>query len=1060
MSDVTPETKRGIIAYFANNSVAANLLMVILIIMGLLTYATIQRQMFATTEINYITVRAVYPGADPQEMEESVMIKMEESLQDVTGIEKVVTRVRRGSGSLSLEVDVGEDLSDVLDQVKLRIDSIATFPNGMEPPVIYKQEFQQTVIELVLTGPDDPLLLKEYGKQVEDELLQLGNVTLVNFDSMPDNEIAIEVAPETLRKFNLTLQDITNVIRNYSTNQSAGTIDTQSGTIAIRSEQQAYTGAEFYHIPVVTGNNGEQVFLGDIANIKDGFAERIHYMRYNGKEAAIINILATKDQSMPIVSDSVRKYMDVKKESLPPGYEMDILVDMTYYLNGRLDMMLRNLAQGAVLVFVMLAVFLRFKLALWVMVGLPVTFLGAIWLMPLLGVTINITSLFAFIMVLGIVVDDAIVIGESASTEIERRGHSVDNVIVGAQRVAVPATFGVLTTIAVFTPFMFSEGIDSGGFISIAGVVILCLLFSLVESKLILPSHLAASSFRAVPETSWRYKFNQRFNAFVDNKYEPILRRGVEYRYLTFACFISLLIITATMLNTGIVRFIPMPSIPHDFPSISLEMNENVSEQQTLKAIKQLEQMISEVDQDIAAETGSPMVRDVMAYARSDNAGRIVAPLIDEEQRPIDTFELARRWREAMPPIPGLKKITIQDEVIEAGDDGELSYRIYGKDLDELNAAGRLLMQRLSQVEGLFDIGSSIDASNKEIQIELKPVAYQLGLTPAGVASQVGFSFYGSEAQRVLRDGDEIKVMVRYPRYTREQLASLKQARVTTPDGSEVMLGDVAELYEQPGLGFIRRDEGFRTVRVYASIDEKVVTPGEVVDTVKSDIMPDIMKVYPTVKSELGGQVQEQQEQQLEMLKFAFGGLLAVYFLLAIPLKSYAQPLIIMSVIPFGLTGAVWGHFMLGYDISMMSMFGIIAAAGVVVNDSLVLTDFVNQQRAKGVSVVESVVAAGKARFRAILLTSLTTFFGLVPIMFETSLQAMFVIPMAISLAFAVAFATLITLLLVPCLYLVLSDIGAAGRAVSAKLGLKRGKSAGLTENPNAAAAQQVSSVK
>ncbi len=1017
------DTNKGPIAYFANNPVAANLLMFIIIVMGLMTYATMQRQMFATTEINYITIQAVYPGAGPQEMEESVMIKMEESLQDVTGIDKMVTRVRRGSGSVTLEINVGEELSDVLDQVKLRVDSIATFPNGMEPPIIYKQEFNQPVIELVLTGPDDPVALKAFGKEVEDDLLQLDHVTLVNFDSMPENEISIEVAPETLRKYGLSLNDITTTIRSYSRNQSAGTIETNSGVIAIRSEQQAYTGKEFHTIPVVTGSNGEQVLLGDIATIKDGFEERIHYMRLNGKEAAILNILATKDQSMPTVSDSVRKYIDVKRETLPANYKMEILVDMTYYLNGRLDMMLRNLTQGAILVFVMLALFLRFKLALWVMVGLPLTFLGAIWLMPLLGISINITSLFAFIMVLGIVVDDAIVIGESASTEIEKRGHSIENVIRGAKRVALPATFGVLTTIAVFVPFLFTKGVEAGGFISIAGVVILCLLFSLVESKLILPAHLAGTKFRDIPENSWRFKFNKRFQNFIEHTYQPALEKCVKYRYITFSSFVAILIITASMMSAGIVRFIPMPSIPHDFPSISLEMNENVSEQHTLYAIQQLEQMIKDVEKETIAETGSPLVAHTMAYASSATAGRIIVPLVNEEERPFDSFELARRWRESFPIIPGLKKITIQDEVIEAGAEGELSYRIYGKDLDELNAAGRMLMQKLNQVDGLFDVGSSIDIANKEIQLELKPVAHQLGFTPEDVARQVGLSFYGGEVQRVLREGDEIKVMVRYPRYTREQLSSLKQTRVTTPAGEEVMLGDIAELFEKPGLSYIRRDEGFRTVRVYASIDEVVITPGDAVEKVKEEIMPDIMKVYPSVKSELGGQVQEQQEQQMEMMIFGVAGLLAVYFLLAIPLKSYAQPFIIMSVIPFGLTGAVWGHFFFGYDLSMMSMFGIIAAAGVVVNDSLVLTDFVNQQRAEGYKIVDAVINAGKARFRAILLTSLTTFFGLVPIMFETSLQARFVIPMAISLAFAVAFATLITLLLVPCLYMVLDDL-------------------------------------
>ena len=1016
-------TDRGLIAYFARNPVAANLMMVIIIVMGIMSYFSTQRQMFATTEINRITIRAVYPGAAPQEMEESVMVKMEESLQDVTGIDKMVTSISRGSGSISIEVDVGEELSDVLDQVKLRIDSIATFPADMEPPIIYKREFTQPVLEVVITGPDDPLALKDFGKEVEDELLQLSNVTLVDFDSMPENEIAIEIAPETLRKYGLTLQQVTNTIRNYSSNRSAGTIETQSGVIAIRSEKQAYTGEDFYSIPVVTGSAGEQVMLGDIAVIKDGFEERVHYMRYNGREATIIGIQATADQSMPRVSDSVRAYLKEKRKTLPAHYQMDVLVDMTYYLNGRLDMMLSNLAQGAVLVFLMLALFLRLKLALWVMVGLPLTFLGAIWLMPIFGITVNITSLFAFIMVLGIVVDDAIVIGESASTEIEKRGHSVDNVIRGARRVAVPATFGVLTTIAVFAPFLFSKGVESGGFISIAGVVTLCLVFSLIESKLILPSHLAESRFKPVSPDSWRHRFNQRFHHFVDTKYVPLVSWCAKYRYFTFTTFLAVLFITFSLMGAGIVRFVPMPSIPHDFPSITLEMNENVSEQTTLDAIKQLEDMINQVEKDSIQEVGEPLVANVMAYATGTTGGRIVVPLVDEEDRPYDSFELARRWREAFPTIVGMKKITIQDEVIEAGEDGELSYRIYGKDLDELNEAGRLLMYKLGQVEGLFDIGSSIDIANKEIQMELKPVAYQLGLTPDFVARSVGLSFYGSEVQRVLRNGDEIKVMVRYPRDTREQIASLKQTRLFTPNGSEVMLGDVADLYEKPGLSYIRRNEGYRSVRVYASIDEAVITPGEVVKQVKQTIMPEIIKAHPSVKSKLGGQAKEQQEQQEEMLFFAVAGLLAVYFLLAIPLRSYTQPFIIMSVIPFGLTGAVWGHFFFGYDLSMMSIFGIIAAAGVVVNDSLVLTDFVNQQRKEGLATFEAVVASGKARFRAILLTSLTTFFGLVPIMFETSLQARFVIPMAISLSFAVAFATLITLVLVPCLYMILDDM-------------------------------------
>lgn len=1019
----TPEPRpTGIIAWFANNPVAANLLMVFIIVLGLIGYATAQRQMFPQMEINYVHVNTVFRGAAPQEIEEGILIKIEESLQDVEGIKRVRSVAWRGGGQVSVELEEGEDISRRLDQIKLNVDAIATFPVGMEPLTIYQVEFRQQAVELVLTGSDDAIELKEMGRDIERELLQLDNINFVSFDSMPGWEIAVEVEPATLRRYGITLADVANSIREYSDNLSAGNVRTESGMIAIRSEQRAYRGADFAAIPVIVGEQGEMVRLGDLATIHDGFEERINYMRFNDQNATFMAVNASSTQSLPIVAKAVRDYVDWKNTDLPPGFELDVLVDMTYYLNGRLTMMLTNMLQGGVLVFLMLMLFLRLRVAFWVMLGLPVAFLGAFWLMPFVGISINIISLFAFIMVLGIVVDDAIVTGESAYAETEEHGHSIDNIVRGAQRVAVPATFGVLTTIAVFAPFLMTKGMEASFFVPLAGIVILCLIFSLIESKLILPAHLAHTKLKPLKETDIRARFNRRVQHFINVTYQRFLRRCIERRYLTFAFFMALFIVSISLITSGHVRNIGQPKVSHDYPSIAYEMSQGASEEQNLAALRALENMVYEVEAESEAELGQPMMVDMLAMLNSQTRGRLVMTLVDEDDRPYNSFELSRRWREAMPDIPGMREINIYDSVMSGGGDGDLGYRLFGRDLDELNAAGNWLAAELRRIPGFTDISSTIDSSAREFNIELKPLGHQLGLTPADVVAQVGHGFYGSEAQRMIREGDEVRVMVRYPRETREQVGELDYTRIRLANGEYVMLGDVATLQEVPGIARVNRESGFRTVRVFGSVDQAVATTSEIANVVRETIMPELRENFPGVVTELGGDFAEQQKQMTEMVMFFVAGLLAVFILLAIPLKSYAQPLIVMFVIPFGMIGAIWGHFVLGYDLSMMSFFGIIAAAGVVINDSLVLTSYVNYARDKGMSMYEAVVSAGCKRFRAIILTSLTTFFGLLPIMFETSLQAQFVIPMAVSLAFAVLFATVITLVLVPCLYLVLED--------------------------------------
>ncbi|WP_413400974.1 efflux RND transporter permease subunit [Pseudoalteromonas sp. KJ71-7] len=1022
-----PNTSKqtGLIAYFANNSVAANLMMFFIIVMGLISYFTIQRQMFPNIEVNYITVNANYPGASPQEIEESILIKVEESLKDITEIKKGVYRAFRNGGSATLEINTDAELTDVLDKVKLRVDGIATFPAGMEPVTISQIEFRQDVIGMTLVA-DLPLNeLKPIANQVEDELLQLSNVSLVVND-VPLDEIAIEIEPDTLRQYNLTLSDVANAVRRYSANFSAGQLKTDAGVISVRVENQFYSGEEFRQIPVKIGANGAKVLLQDIAIIKDQFVEGERYFKFNGENAVYLSVKATEDQNIIPVADSVKAYIDQKNKELPLGVRIEPLMDFTYYLNARLDMMKANLLQGAILVALMLSLFLRFKLALWVMIGLPVCFLGAMMLMPLFGITINIVSLFAFIMVLGIVVDDAIVIGESAYTEIEKKGGGVVNVVNGAKRVATPATFGVLTTIAVFAPFTLSSGPESSFFIGISVVVILCLIFSLIESKLILPAHIAHTHFSPINPDGWRARFNKRFFGFVNGPYRQFIVTCINWRWTVLFSFIALLVFTFALISSNQVRMIPSPKVPHDFPQINLEMNDNVSDVQTINAIRQIEAMVLEIDKQTAREEGQKMIRDVLVFNQGRTEAQLLTPLVDEDLRPYNAFELSRRWREAMPNIAGVKSLTIQDDVNGGGGgSGEFGYLLYGSDIDTLNEAGRRFIGLLQQQEGLFDISSTIDPASKEVQMSLKPVAFDLGLDLASIANQVGASFYGGEAQRVIRRGEEVRVMVRYPKLTREAFSSLKHAVITTPQGREVLLGDVVELTETPGISYIRREGGYRTVYVYGNIDEEVIEPGEVVKQVKENLLPQLLDEYPSVKSELGGAIEEQQAQANEQLLFFAGGMILVYILLAVPLKSYSQPLIVMSVIPFSLTGAIWGHFWFGLDISLMSGFGLIAAAGVVINDSLVMTDFINQARRAGISIKDSVIEAGCARFRPILLTSITTFAGVLPIMFETSLQAKFVIPMAVALGFAVMFATLITLILVPCLYIILTDIGA-----------------------------------
>jgi multidrug efflux pump subunit AcrB len=1031
------DTRHGVIAWFARNSVAANLLMISIVLIGLFTAFTIRKQMFPQIEINWINIDIAYPGAAPQEVEEAITVKLEEALTSIQGLKRIITRSNRGNAHADIEVMEEYDAQDVLDEVKSAVDSISSFPDGMERPQVRRAKYRQEVMYVSLSGNLSAFDLKRFGEQIHDELRALPEISIVDYYSGANYEIAIEVSKDKLYEYGFSFGEIADAVRAWSTNRSAGQIRARDGYISVRVEEQAYIGAEFERLPLRTEADGTTLLLGDVAEVRDGFEEGINYSKLNGMNSVTFFIGATRDQSITDVAEVVNSYIAERQKTLPAGFALEPWVDFTYYLDGRLNMMYTNMFWGGLLVFVILSLFLRMRVAIWVMAGLPVSFLGAIMLLPMswVDVTINVGSLFAFIMVLGVVVDDAIVIGESIHTEIEDKGRGIDHVIRGAKKVAMPATFGVLTTVAAFAPMALETGPMAAFANSIGFVVIFCLLFSLVESKLILPAHLAhmkpLEPNPRNPIDRIQGFVSAGLHRFIQNGYRPMLAWSLNNRYIVFALFTAAIIITAGMFAGGQIRFVGMPKIPHDFSTIRVEMNATTPEQETLNAALRLEQMVKDVEADITEEFGQPMIDSIFVSLNGRTQAEVQVKLVDPEVRPLDTFAQSARWREVMPQISGLKTLTITDSLSGGGNnDGDVSFRISGTDVTQLKSAADELKQALDQLEGVHEISDSEQQSALEAQFTLKPLAYSMGLTTAEVATQASFSLYGIEAQRIVRDSEEIRVMVRYPESERNVLDSINKLLITTPNGSRVPLVELADISLVEGVNQIYREDGQRTITVWASLDYGITQPLAVANAMRETTFPQIERMYDKVNIEESGSLKEERESLMDQLRNIVLILIPIYLLLALPLRSYVQPLMIMSVIPFGVVGAIWGHVILGMDVSSMSVFGIFAAIGVVVNDSLVMVDYVNQARSRGETLYDAVMHGGQMRFRPIILTSLTTFIGLIPIITETSLQAKIVIPMAVSLAFGVLIATVVTLVLMPCLYLILDDVGRKARKI------------------------------
>ena len=1021
-------TEKGIIAWFAKNNVAANLLMWILLIGGLFSTVIINKEIFPTFELNYLNISVAYPGAAPQEIEEGINIKIEEAIQDINGIKKVTSIASEGVGSVSIEVEDSHDPQDILDEVKLAIDAISTFPVNIEKPNIVRIKPENNVIWISVYGDQTLEDMKELAKTIRDEVTALPAVTRAQVTGVRDYEISIELSEDKLREYGLTFSQVATAVQNSSIDLPGGSIRAKDGDILLRTKGQAYTGEDFSQIVVSTRPDGSRVMLPEVANINDGFEERLEYTRFNGQPAAIIEILSVDDQNALDISAQVKSYIETKRADLPTGAKLDTWGDLTHYLKGRLNMMLSNMFYGALLVFFILALFLEIKLAFWVMVGLPVCFLGAMLVMPMepFSLSINLLTLFAFILVLGIVVDDAIVIGESAYSEIERHGHSLDNVVRGAKKVAMPATFGVLTTIAAFMPMLMVSGPQGIIWKSIGMVVVLCLAFSLVESKLILPAHLAHMK-PPKPRAKLGYfgklkaGLNDKVQYFIHNNYRAFLERCIKQRYNTVAVFTGVLILSIALVVSGQVRWVFFPDIPSDFIQVNIEMDEGSSEENTLKVVQEVEEALYRMNDDMEAELGYPVVKHSFINMSSRTSSFIFAELTKGEERDVDGETIATAWRAKLPELLAVKKLNINASTHDAG--GDISFRLTSSNLAQLSLASAELKQKLRSYEGVYDIADNFSSGSQEIKLKIKPEAEALGLTLSDLARQVRYGFYGYEAQRILRNKEEVKVMVRYPLEQRRTVGHLENMLIRTPTGVAVPFANVAQLELGDSYSSITRVDGRRAITITANANTNKVEPSKVVSEIQADFLPMLSQKYPSISTALDGGSADEQSALVSLLQGFFFALFTIYALMAIPLKSYSQPLIIMSVIPFGMIGALFGHFILGLNMSILSLCGIVALAGVVVNDSLILVDFVNRARAEGHSIIKAAVDSGCYRFRAIILTSLTTFVGLVPILLEKSLQAQIVIPMAASLAFGILFSTVVTLILVPLLYIILDDI-------------------------------------
>ena len=1042
-----------LIRWFVNNTVAANMVMLFILVAGLLTLPRIRMEVFPDINIDVISISVIYPGASPKDVEEGICYRIEEKLTGLKGIKRIRSSASENIGVTTVEILPGEDVNEIQNKIKTQIDAIDTFPDNAEKPTIQNMTGTSDVITVAVYGDIEEESLVAISENIKDEIDGLPEISLTTIIGKKPREISIEISELTLKKHQLSIAQVARSIRLNSMDIPGGAIETNMGEILIRSKGQVYDQRGFANIPIISRQDGATLLLGDIAEIKDGFAKVDLSQKFNGSPSILIRVFRVGDQNALDISSAVKKYVDQISSTLPKGVGIKTWNDEAIILKGRIDLLLKNAYLGLILVVTILAIFLKPKLAFWVSLGIPISFMGGFLLMPIFDVSINMLSLFTFILVLGIVVDDAIVVGENIFLWRERGLSGIEAAVKGATQVSVPVIFAILTTIAAFSPMLSVAGNIGQIWRIIPLVTIIVLVFSLIESLAILPAHLGhiddekLSRFRIINVLSQRWgkfqdKIKSRLDNFINEKYKPFLAWTLNHKGTTLATSAGVFILTIGLIAGGWIKFVFFPPLEADLVNGTISYPDGSpirmsmdglgvieSSAQKLKKQIALEYPNEDIFVNILATAGDQPVKNKSSQgpggAGSEATGTHYAEYAIElspgESRSVSATEIARRWRELTPTIIGAKEVVFTSELFSAGD--PINIQLVSQSILDLNAVSVLLQEKLATYPGVIDIKDSFSLGKEEIKLILKPKAKNYGITMVDVSNQVRQAFYGLEVQNFQRGRDEIKVFIRYPEQERKTIKNLESLQVRNSLGVEVPLRQVVDMEFTQGFSAISRVDRQRSVNITANVDISKVTANEVLSAITQVDLPLLLKNYPSVRFSLEGEQREQNDSLGSIFKNFIFAMIVIYTLLAIPFRSYSQPLVVMGAIPFGLTGAIIGHIIMGQNLTILSLIGIVALAGVVVNDSLVLVDFINRYRADGHAVYEAVLEAGPRRFRPILLTSLTTFFGLFPLLMEKSVQAQFLIPMAISLAYGVLFATVITLVIVPSAYLFIDNL-------------------------------------
>ena len=1013
----------GVISWWANNKVAANLLMAGILLAGIVGFLRIERELDPYVEFPGAQVSVVWLGASPQDVEEQIVVRLEEAVSRVKGIKQLWSQANEGQGNLWV---IGEDELDeaaFLQDLKREIDAISTFPDAAEPAQLRLFRNQQEIIRIAVSGDVDERVLKRYAEKVRREVALLSHVPSVELFGVRAEEVSIEVSEDALRSYGLTISDVVNAVRGGSVNASAGNVRTEVGDVQLRTRKLADSTQDFSSIIVRQLASGAVVRLSDVATIKDDFEEVNLLATVNGERTVLVQVMSGPQMDIVKLSNEVNEYLENERANTPAGVTLTLWEDQSDAFAGRIGTISSNFITGLLLVVVVLMLFLRPVIALWVSIGIAVAFAGGLAFLPVLGVSFNMISSFAFLLVIGVIVDDAIIVGEAIHSKVEDGETGVDAAISGAKMVIMPVVFAVLTTMIFFAPWMFVGGGTAEFTRAISLVVILALTFSLVESLLILPAHLSHLK-PVIPKNRFirlQSKIADSVVWFANTKYKPAISAAIRKRYLTAACFVGMMILSIGLLSNGLVRTSFFPEIESDQIEISVDLPLGTPYSRTLEVLKQIQVAEKRLVDEINESTDGEGKLIETWYTRSrDNQVLALVKLVPPETRTLTAPDTAERLRELIGEVPDAEAISVN---YNSNDNGPpIQYVLNSESLEDLNAAADDLMEKLRSFEGVNNVVNDTQSSTDEIQFELKPGAEALGVTNADVARQVRQGFYGEEVQRLPRDGQDVRVFVRYPRTDRESLDHLRNMRIRTDDGRELPLYTVADIKFADGITRILRRERQRAVVVSAEVTSERIE--EIRKSLSEEYFDAFDVRHPTVTRGNIGRAQGEAEFIAEIGTLALIAIGIAYFLVAVAFKSYFEPMLILfAAIPFCFTGAVLGHLIMGMPLSLFSYLGIMAAAGVAVNDNLVLIDYINKLREKGMDGAEALVDAGTRRFRPILLTSITTFVGLLPLMMERSIQAKFLVPIGVGLSFGVLFALFVTLFFVPALYSIGADI-------------------------------------